>query len=220
MKWLAIDCSTDIAFVAVGVETCLGYKQQVGVRTHSQQLLKLIQQLLSEQHWYQNQLDAIILGRGPGSFTGLRVACSVVQGLAFAHDLPVYPVSGLQSIAHHLRIKGEKRPILAAVDARMNELYWSHYPESATELAVEKVTNAGSIIFNDNEVVLAGVGIDGYLPYFSEDIQKKFVSILTVYPNLLAMLDLVKNKKIEPVTAAQALPVYIRNQVTQGASGG
>ncbi|WP_367606313.1 tRNA (adenosine(37)-N6)-threonylcarbamoyltransferase complex dimerization subunit type 1 TsaB [Legionella sp. W05-934-2] len=220
MKWLALDCSTDTASVAVGENQCLGSRQQVGVRTHSQKLLHMVNELLSEQQWYPESLDAIIFGRGPGSFTGLRVACSVVQGMAFAHDLPVYPVSGLQSIAHHLRLKGEKAPILAAVDARMNELYWAIYSGKTMVLAEEQVSHAQQISLTDNRFVIAGVGVEAYLPQLGEEIRQRIIQVLTIYPNLEAMVDLVLNKHIEPVTAIQALPVYIRNQVTQGASGG
>jgi tRNA threonylcarbamoyladenosine biosynthesis protein TsaB len=180
----------------------------------------MVNELLSEQQWYPESLDAIIFGRGPGSFTGLRVACSVVQGMAFAHDLPVYPVSGLQSIAHHLRLKGEKAPILAAVDARMNELYWAIYSGKTMVLAEEQVSHAQQISLTDNRFVIAGVGVEAYLPQLGEEIRQRITQVLTIYPNLEAMVDLVLNKHIEPVTAIQVLPVYIRNQVTQGASGG
>ena len=220
MKWLAVDCATDTAVVAIGQATCLDSKQQVGVRTHSKMLLQIINQLLIDQQWHPQDLDAIIFGRGPGSFTGLRVACSVVQGLAYAHDLAVYPVSDLQSIAHHLRLNGETRPIISAIDARMNELYWSYYPTTTDDLAEERVSAAENMIVSGEDIVLAGVGLDNYLSSLNKKSQASIATVLAVQPDLQAMVDLVKTNKIEPVAAEKALPVYIRNQVTQGASDG
>ena len=100
MKLLAIDTSTERASVALAVGQEIQSREHLAQRQHAQFLLPVIDELLSEAGLTISQLDGIVFGRGPGSFTGLRIACSIVKGLAYAHDLAVYPVSSLLTIAN------------------------------------------------------------------------------------------------------------------------
>ena len=102
MNLLAIDTSTELASVALLHGGKLFNKEQGSQRTHAQLLLPLIDEIMKEAGLQINQLDAIIFGCGPGSFTGLRIACSVAKGLAYAHDLKLIPVHNLASIAWSL----------------------------------------------------------------------------------------------------------------------
>ncbi len=100
--------------------------------SHSRHLLGLIQQTLDEAELRLEQLDAIAVVRGPGSFTGLRIGIAVAQGLAFGHQIPVIPVSSLAAVAMNAKLKFNKNAlsvdaVLATLDARMSELYCGWY---------------------------------------------------------------------------------------------
>jgi tRNA threonylcarbamoyladenosine biosynthesis protein TsaB len=218
MKLLAIDTSTDLASVAISVHDEIFSEEQVGLRQHAQLLLPMIQRLLALAGVTLAQLDAVVFGRGPGSFTGLRIACSVAKGLAYAHDLPLYPVSSLAAIANEAQPEdSDKQAILAMMDARMHEMYWGYFMQGAL-LVPEQVTAASDITLpNDQPLILAGVGFDSAVLDLSEVIQGQIIQQQTIAPHARAMLRLVRQGKIDPVSAAEALPVYVRNQVTQGA---
>lgn len=218
MNLLSIDTSTEIASVALLLGDVISCEVQDSQRTHAQLLLPMIDKLLVNAGLSINQLDGIIFGRGPGSFTGLRIACSVAKGLAYAHDLDLIPVSGLASIAWSARqqLGDVTLPILAVVDARMHEMYWSYFPENQY-VAEEHVTAVSHIdISPSNSFVIAGVGIDLYWPEFPDGLKSLINSPLCLYPNAADMIRLVQHTDIKPVSVAQAQPVYVRNQVTQG----
>ena len=127
---LAVDTSCDACSVALMKDGQVHAEFMLAPREHSQRLLPMIDALLQQQGIKLSDLDAIAYGRGPGSFTGLRICLSVVQGLAFAADLPVIPVSTLETLAlgaanTHKVADGDY--ILAALDARMEEVYWALY---------------------------------------------------------------------------------------------
>ncbi|MBL7479402.1 tRNA (adenosine(37)-N6)-threonylcarbamoyltransferase complex dimerization subunit type 1 TsaB [Legionella bononiensis] len=222
MKLLAIDTSTELASVAVLSGEEITCEEQGSQRTHAQLLLPMINRQLVQAGLQMNQLDGIIFGCGPGSFTGLRIACSIAKGLAYAHDLDLIPVSSLAAIAWAAREHPDcaSSPIVAVLDARMHEMYWGFYPADQWE-ADERVNPAQEISLPVNQpVVLAGVGIELYWNDFSDLIKSQISSRLNLFPNAAAMIKLVQHTGINPVPAAQAQPVYVRNQVTQGDSRG
>lgn len=222
MNLLALDASTEIASVAVMVGEELFSEEQGSQKTHAQLLLPMIDRLLIQAGLQLHQLDGIVFGCGPGSFTGLRIACSIAKGLAYAHNLPLIPVSCLGSIAYSARevTKNTNSSILAVLDARMHEMYWSYFSKDKW-MAVDRVNPVQEIqIPEEQEVVLAGVGIDVYWAGFPEQIKSKISSKLTIYPNAAAMIRLAQRAVIKPVSVAEAQPLYVRNQVTQGASRG
>lgn len=222
MKLLAIDTSTEVASVALMVEKDLFCEEQGSQKTHAQLLLPMIDKLLSQADLQINQLDGIIFGRGPGSFTGLRIACSIAKGLAYAHNLELIPVSSLAAIAWAARDlqKDDTLPILAVIDARMHEMYWSYFAKG--KLSSEEHVNAVQEIQLNlkHPVVLAGVGIDDYWNDFSDCIKAKITAQLTLYPTAAAMIQVALQEGIKPVSVALAEPVYVRNKVTQGDSRG
>lgn len=127
---LAIDTSADACSLALWQEGSVIERHEMLPRSHTQHILPLVESLLSESGCRLNTLDGIAFGRGPGSFTGLRVCASVVQGLAFAADLPCLPVSSLQALAltAATRLKLEEGDdIYCCFDARMDEVYAAHY---------------------------------------------------------------------------------------------
>ena len=223
MKLLAIDTSTECASVALVTQGVFSCKEQPAQRQHAQLLLPMVDQLLVDAGIGLNELDGIVFGRGPGSFTGLRIACSVVKGLAYAHDLPVFPVSGLAAIANEATCQQKSDPnqaVLAMIDARMNQVYWACYLSEGKE-PLEEVSNVPDIkIAGDFPLLLAGVGYKAYLQQLPSAIISRIIGYIDSYPNAKAMLRIALSGKIKAVSAADALPVYIRNQVVQGKSHG
>ncbi|MCL9682702.1 tRNA (adenosine(37)-N6)-threonylcarbamoyltransferase complex dimerization subunit type 1 TsaB [Legionella maioricensis] len=222
MKLLAIDTSTEIASVALMVDDEISCEEQGSQKTHAQLILPMIDRLMVHADLQMNQLDGIIFGCGPGSFTGLRIACSIAKGLAYAHDLGLIPVSSLGAIAwaarelHH----DATLPVLAVLDARMHEMYWSYFAEGKLE-SEERVNAVQEIQLPEQQsVILAGVGIDEYWTDFPDALKAQITAKVTLYPKATAMIQLAQHAVIKPVSIAQAQPVYVRNQVTQGGSRG
>lgn len=134
MKILALDTTSGACSVALFNNGQVREQFIQAERDHMRRLLPMVDQLLAESELTLNRLDALAVSRGPGSFTGLRIAISCVQGLAFAADKPVIPVSSLAALAagavrKHPHWRGA--PVAALLDARMQEVYWGLYASSA-----------------------------------------------------------------------------------------
>ena len=123
MNILAIETATEACSAALAVDGEIIERYQVAPRRHTQLIHGQMEEVLAETGLALGQLDAIAFGRGPGAFTGVRIATSVVQGVAFALDLPVIPISTLAALAQGC--EGDR--LLVAIDARMNEVYWGVY---------------------------------------------------------------------------------------------
>ncbi|MGD9843175.1 MAG: tRNA (adenosine(37)-N6)-threonylcarbamoyltransferase complex dimerization subunit type 1 TsaB, partial [Steroidobacteraceae bacterium] len=137
MKLLAIDTATEQCSVALlhdgeYLERCVPTP-----RGHTELVLPMVQELLNESGYSLQQLDAIAFGRGPGSFTGVRIAIGVAQGLAYALDLPVLPISNLAAVAQQaaapLNVTDQ---VLVCMDARMAEIYTGVFVLAADRLMV------------------------------------------------------------------------------------
>lgn len=217
-NWLAIDTSTDIASVALWYKGEMTSMEQGNQKTHAQFLLPMIDALLGQSGAAVHQMDAIVFGRGPGSFTGLRIACATAKGLAVAADIEVIPVSTLAAIAHAARIdsKHTSDKVLAMVDARMQEVYWGWF-DLDSYTAEEQVAAAASIkIHSESSFILAGVGVEVFKPLLDDSIQSRIQNTLPLYPTASAMIALARETNIPSIPAAMAEPVYVRNKVTQG----
>jgi tRNA threonylcarbamoyladenosine biosynthesis protein TsaB len=135
VKLLAIETSTEACSVAVYVDGAVHARHELAPRRHTQLALPWADELLAEAGLRKSQLDALAVGRGPGAFTGVRLAIALVQGLALALDRPVLPVSTLAVLA----MQGRGERLLAAIDARMGEVYLGEFLRDADGL----VTAAG-----------------------------------------------------------------------------
>jgi tRNA threonylcarbamoyladenosine biosynthesis protein TsaB len=124
---LALDTATEACSVALLHEGKVISHYEVIPRLHAQRLLPMIQTLLAEAGIALSAVDALAFGRGPGAFTGVRIAVGVVQGLAFALQRPVLPVSTLATIAQRAHREHGVEQVAAAIDARMDEVYWGCY---------------------------------------------------------------------------------------------
>lgn len=136
---LALDTATEACSVALLHDGKVLSHYEVIPRLHAQRLLPMIQTLLGEAGIALSALDAIAFGRGPGAFTGVRIAIGVVQGLAFALDKPVLPVSNLAILAQRALREHGAQQVAAAIDARMDEVYWGCYRAEQGEMRLQGV---------------------------------------------------------------------------------
>ena len=207
MKLLAFDTSTETMFIAVadGQQTWQ-HTAEGGAKT-SAALIPAIMALLKEADLTLQQLDAIVFGRGPGSFTGLRTACSVAQGLAFgAGGIQVLPVDTLLAVAEEARFSSDTSQIQAVLDARMGEVYAASYAYN------EGVWNTHSDIQlckPDQLQIEAGFRLAGNCLDDAHRTQ--------ALPTATAMLRLAPAMLAAGlgVPADQALPLYVRDKVAQ-----
>jgi len=127
MRILAIDTATEACSVALWNDGKLCAHFEECPREHTQRILPLVKMILTEGNTSLNNLDALAYGRGPGSFTGVRIGIGIAQGLALGAELPMIGVSTLATMAEGAwRNTGATR-VLAAIDARMGEVYWAEY---------------------------------------------------------------------------------------------
>lgn len=221
---LALDTSTDAGSVALWQDGEVLENFQLLPRQQAQALLPQIDDLLAQAGIGLNQLDALAFGRGPGSFTGLRIAAASIQGLALALDRPVLPVSTLQTLAWTAHQQYFANKVLTLLDARMNEVYWCawQWQDSCPQpLLVETLSPPEAILLKgqqDQDWVLAGSGavfVDRLPPLVRSCVQQELPDIR---PSAGAMVHLAHQAWLrgEGLDAADALPVYLRDKVTHG----
>ena len=129
MNLLAVETSTELCSVALLRGGELFVEEAMAENRHSDLLVPMLRRLLDRARLTPRQMDAFAFGQGPGSFTGLRIACGIVQGLAFASDRPVVPVPTLLALAE----QSNETRVLAALDARMGEAYFAAYARGADD---------------------------------------------------------------------------------------
>lgn len=127
MRILAIDTATEACSAALWNDGTLSAHFEICPREHTQRILPLVQEVLNESGTQLTDLDALAFGRGPGSFTGVRIGIGIAQGLALGAELPMIGVSTLATMAQGAWRKTGATRVLAAIDARMGEVYWAEY---------------------------------------------------------------------------------------------
>jgi tRNA threonylcarbamoyladenosine biosynthesis protein TsaB len=228
MRILALDTATEACSAALWVAGEVRERFAVEPRRHGALILGMMEDLLSEAGLALGDLDAIAFGRGPGSFTGVRIATGVAQGAALGAGLPVLPVSTLAALAQGQFRRHGLGATLAAFDARMGEVYWGAYRVDAGGVArgvgSEQVGTpqavrlpaggpwhgAGSGWAAHGEALRARLGpalagVDPEASCRAQDVAR------------LAAADLAEGRA---VAAEAALPVYLRDRVTSGAGTG
>lgn len=227
IRILALDTATEACSVALyndGEQTSFF---EVCPQKHTQRILPLVNQLLAESGLALNQLDALAFGKGPGSFTGVRIGIGIAQGLALGAGLPLIGVSTLQTMAQGCKRANNAHQVLAGIDARMGEIYLGCYSINQNNIwqdqQPEAVLTPQQVISQlselKNEWLLAGTAWHAY-PDLAKQIQDNVPDCQLVksnidFPSALDMLPLSlqawQNGLIEPV--AQVEPSYLRNNV-------
>lgn len=124
---LALDTATEACSAALLHEGQVIHRFEIIPRLHAVRLLPMLEEVMSEAGITLKQVDALVFGRGPGAFTGVRIATGMVQGLAFAAGKPVIAVSNLAALAQRAWREHQAASVCAAIDARMDEVYWGCY---------------------------------------------------------------------------------------------
>ncbi len=237
MKILAIDTATEACSAALYIDGELRSNYQLAPREHSRLILKMIDGLLANADLSVNQLDAIAFGRGPGSFMGLRIAAGVVQGIAFAHDIPVIPVSTLKAIAQRAFEQTKSKYILAAIDARMDEVYWAIYSMNMDSLndqqwqldGEEQVISPDKIklpeMLTQQDTLWSGAGWvgagTGWANYADRLLADNDFTLQKMLPDCLPSAEVIATLAVNEfnagntIIAAEAIPVYLRNDVAK-----
>jgi len=219
MKILAIDTSTHACSAALYQDGEITSIYRVAPRLHGEILLPMIDELLTTADLQLSELDTLAYGCGPGSFTGVRLAASCIQGLAVGANKPVIGVSSLSALAHTFYTQLGYAQLACAFDARMQEVYWGLYQLEAGEwqLQGEEQVIAPNQIKDLPAGQWIGVG-DGWDTYAdiladSTGIQQAFPRC---YPNAASVAELAISafKRGEVLAPEQALPTYLRDNVT------
>jgi tRNA threonylcarbamoyladenosine biosynthesis protein TsaB len=216
LKILALETSTEACSVALWQDGAVLERHESG-NQHSERILPMVHVVLAESGFALTQLDAIAFGRGPGSFTGLRIGAGVAQGLAFGAHLPVVPVSSLATLAQGV----DAARILAAFDARMNQVYWGAYARNAQGIVelkgAEQVLSPKDIpVPAETGWVGAGSGWDQYAAVIMARLMNHVSAWhAQCFPRarFAAQLGAYLYREGAALAPEQALPVYLRDEV-------
>lgn len=216
MNILALDTSGDYCSLALWLNGEMLSREERAEQNHSEVLLPLLDAFLRENRVSLDQLHGIAYGAGPGSFTGLRIACGVAQGLAFAKDLPVAGVCTLKALAEAM--PGEK--VIACLDARMGEIYHAAYEKSGDSWLE---ASAPGLYTPDQVPLVSGddwIGCGGGFAVYGNQLQQRYRGRLKqiaadAVPRAreMARLAIRMLERGEGCKAEQAAPLYLRNKV-------
>lgn len=220
---LALDTATEACSAALLNQQQIDARFEIAPRDHTQRILPLVQELLQAQSLALSALDALAFGRGPGSFTGVRIGIGIAQGLALGANLPMIGVSSLATMAQGAwRLTGATR-VLAAIDARMGEVYWAEYQrdeqgewQGAESEAVLKPEAAQARIAQlSGEWATVGTGWQAYPQLLAGATGAQLLTTTVTLPAAEDMLPLALSawQRGDSVVVENAEPVYLRNEV-------
>lgn len=222
MKILALDTATEACSVSLGIDGRSIDRYIELERGHAEQLLPMVDSVLAEGGVTLNALDAIAFGRGPGGFTGVRLAASVAQGLAFGAQIGVVPVSDLAAVAQRvIQLNPSVRRVLVANDARMKEVYSAWFDVGATLMSgIESVSPAADVQVPSEQAgpwAAAGRGLKAW-PALAERCRvagaELHVDLLPRASEVLALARIAAaaGQILDPTAG---LPVYVRDRVAE-----
>lgn len=222
MNILAVETATEACSAAVWADGTLLERYEVAPRRHGELILPMVDSLLSESGLSLQDINALAFGAGPGAFTGVRIAASLVQGLAVGADLPVVPVSSLAALAQAATMASGRSRVAAVLDARMGEVYFGLFrrdedglvaaegeelvcaPQDVPQLTLEDGCSAGSGWTAHGDVLGMRILWSGDAPAMPEFPRAGDVARLAVREVAAG----------RAVTAEEAIPHYVRDTVT------
>lgn len=220
MKLLAVETATECCSAALLADDRVFAASEIAPRRHNEIILPMCEHVLAQGEVGLGQLDAVAFGRGPGTFTGVRLAAAVVQGVALARDLPVVPVSSLAALAQAVYHEHRCTQALPCIDARMREVYYALYEVNRDAvmqlIGDEHVISPSSIeVEVGDDCIGAGSGWKAYAEVLSAQFPKITAYDAEAFPRAeyVARLGQYHFERGHTVAATQALPVYLRDQV-------
>jgi tRNA threonylcarbamoyladenosine biosynthesis protein TsaB len=215
LKILAFDTSTEYCSIALLLDNELLSREVLAGQRHSELILPMLQRALEETGMTLAQMDGIAFGAGPGSFTGLRIACGVAQGLAFGANLPVMGICTLEALAQ----EAGNGNVIAALDARMGEIYHAAY----TKVDGWQSVSEPALCLPQHAPLLPGgdwIGCGSGFSVYEEALRTRYngcvshiVSGLRPHARAIAQLAVPRFEKGSGLDPAAAAPLYIRNKV-------
>lgn len=222
MRILAIDTATEACSVALLDNGTTHAHFELCPREHTQRILPMVRDMLNQAGVSLSDIDALAFGRGPGSFTGVRIGIGIAQGLAFGASLPMIGVSTLATMAEGAWRKTGATRVLAAIDARMGEVYWAEYQRDEnghwhgeeTEAVLKPDAVTARLTLLDGEWAIVGTGWQAW-PDMAAGSGITLRDGDMLLPQAQDMLPLAATKLAQGLTTAvdQTEPVYLRNEV-------
>lgn len=222
MNILALDTSTDACSVALWTINEVFSLHENAPRKHGEKVLGMIDQVLEQAGLTYKDLNGVAYGRGPGSFTGVRLGVSVAQSIAYANNIPAVGVSTLENLAFQALFKEPVNQVAVAMDARMKEVYTAQYKIEGEDLVCvsdEQVCAPEAVNFKlDAEWVAAG---DGFVEYedrcqaLLSNHPKAVIGDLEPRADVVAHIALGAFEADETESAMEMQPVYLRNNVAE-----
>jgi tRNA threonylcarbamoyladenosine biosynthesis protein TsaB len=217
MRMLAIETSGDWCGVAVGDGVNWHVREERAGQAHSGRALLLVRHALADAEWALGSLDAIAFSAGPGSFTGVRIACGLAQGLAFGADLPIVAVPTLATLAHAAWRSTGREKIIACVDARMREVYvaaYARHGDAWREVMAAAVSPPSALVAQkDDGWFGAGNGFALYADLATRLNLEGADASVRPTARAVGELALPWLAAGEAVSAAQARPLYVRHRI-------
>ena len=225
MNLLALDTSSAACSVCLQIAHQEYSSHLIEPKSHTNKLLPTIQKLLENSGAVINDLDAIILGVGPGSFVGTRIAAAVAQGIAFAGEINLIPISSMEAIAYEAMQKNNLENIIVVQDARMDEIFIGKYQldnqkNLKTSTPIQLQSKFDKIIDNDLEIAVTGNASNSYLEALNGRFKIRPIKENIIYPNASFLLKLGKKYYSDDLSIKpEELTIdYIRNKVASKAT--
>jgi len=218
-KFAAVETATEACSAALYCNGEFTSRYIVEPRAHARELLPMLDELMLEADIKPLQLDAIAFGRGPGAFTGVRIATAAAQAIALAANIDTIPVSTLLTIARRCYREHGYEKVAVAIDARMGEVYWGAFQNLHAEpelVGTEMVCSPLSVPSLDPSWIAAGTGWKSYAAQLKHNKAER-VAAVEPFPHALDILahGIGQYNLNETVSPADARPVYLRNNVAK-----
>lgn len=217
---LALDTATEACSVALSHQNTLTHFDELSPRSHTQRILPMIDELLNQAGIKIGEVDYLVFGRGPGSFTGVRVGVGIAQGLALGAELPVVAVSNLLAMAEQAYQQIGATEVVALIDARMNEVYFAQFSRNETawvEVVAEQVCPPETTIEQikqERKPYVVGTGWVAYPKFAAANLEVTITEITLPSAKYMVALAEAAIEQGKTQSAMEIEPVYLRNEVT------